>query len=173
MTISLRFNPRTYRWNIHMSCFMMAVSRVEWSSTHARIPPRQSHSLFPGSRFRASKAAQSRRGATKIELPPGPPLAPVRYEKRLHMFGGSGCCGLLGFPLCSGSIPRKIAARVPLQVSMQPQCPFKSKLTSSLHRHRFLHIETDATHTDGVHFYCSGTFTGSKNIRKNVAKLPR
>jgi hypothetical protein len=45
----------------------------------------------------------------------------MRLEKRLHMFGGSGCSGLLEFPLCSGSNPRKIAARVPLQVSMQPQ----------------------------------------------------
>ena len=61
----------------------------------ATKPPGHSRATSPGSRFRASKAAQSRRGATKNELPPGPPLAHVKYEKRLHMLGGSGCRGFL------------------------------------------------------------------------------
>ena len=34
-------------------------------------------------------------GGNKMELPPGPPLVPITYEKRLHMFGGSGCRGEL------------------------------------------------------------------------------
>ena len=100
--------------------------------------------IFLGSRFRASKGQRPTRanrqdihillfrkplsrvesgvkppgGKQRQSFPPGPPLAPMRYEKRLHMFGGSGCSGLLESPLTAEAI----LAKSPLEFLCRFRC---------------------------------------------------
>ena len=57
-------------------------------------------------------------GKQSQSFPPGPPLAPMRCEKRLHMFGGSGCSGLLESPLTAEAI----LAKSPLEFLCRFRC---------------------------------------------------
>ena len=68
----------------------------------------QRHAIYRNSRdrFRASKAAQSRRGKHKRCFP-RTPSALVRSEERLNRRGGSGCCGFLDFPHAAEGILAK------------------------------------------------------------------
>ena len=56
------------------------LSRIEGSSTRARKPPGHSRATFSRGRFRASKAAQSRRGEAKVDASPRTPSC--LYEVR-------------------------------------------------------------------------------------------
>ena len=71
--------------------------------------------------FARRKRRKAAVGNRKWTIPPGPPLAPMRCIKRLHMFGGSGCRGLLELPHKAEASLYKVAAQVPLRASMQPQ----------------------------------------------------
>ena len=99
------------------------LSRVEGAKTRARKPPGHSRTISLGSRFRASKAAQSRRGESKMDDSPRTPSRPYEVRKAAAQLGGSGRRGLHEFPHKAEASLCKVAARVPLQVSMQPQRP--------------------------------------------------
>ena len=54
---------------------------------------------------------------------PRTPSCPYEVRKAAAQLGGSGCRGLHEFPHKAEASLCKVAARVPLQVSMQPQRP--------------------------------------------------
>ena len=102
-------------------------------------PPNRVHKPLGLARVCLSEAAFARRkrrkaagGNRKWTIPPGPPLVPMRCEKRLQSWAALVAEGSLEYlhkaeaPLC------KVAARVPLRVSMQPQCPMNGRLASLL-----------------------------------------
>ena len=68
------------------------------------------HAMFFGSRFRASKAAQSRRGKSKIVISPGPPPYPETSERRLHSGAAPVAQGCFEIPLLAEATHRKVAA---------------------------------------------------------------
>ncbi|MBQ7139084.1 MAG: hypothetical protein IJO39_08850, partial [Clostridia bacterium] len=57
----------------------------------------------------------------KMDDSPRTPSYPYEVRKAAAQLGGSGCSGLLEYPLYSGSNPRKVAARDPLQFLTQPR----------------------------------------------------
>ena len=73
-----------------------------------------------GGRFRASKAAESRRGENEIIFPPDPPLG-FHTVGRAAAFGAALVAeGSFEFPLDAEGTLCKVAARGLLEVSVQP-----------------------------------------------------
>ena len=112
---------RANRPDIHIPCSLVA------AFAHRRVIDPRAQSRRGHSRAMSPQWGVCRRKKwqvnvrRKTELPPGPPLAPMRHERRLHMFGGSGCRGFLETSAFAEEILCKVAARVPWQVSMQPR----------------------------------------------------
>ena len=55
------------------------------------------------------------------DSPPGPPLIPMQYEKRLQSWAALVAEGSYEYPHKAEAPLCKVAARVPLQLTMQPQ----------------------------------------------------
>ena len=87
--------PQKNRKDCHLSATFVEKYRCAKTSENLRCKAendnkkrRRTAAITAFARRKRCKAAGENR---KWTIPPGPPLAPMRYEKRLHMLGGSGC----------------------------------------------------------------------------------